>query len=189
MRNEKSLKRITEADARTIKFSQIREFFREEGEKKITKWARQAVIGGQPRQKLSKRVHEYLRETLKVDDFIEIGGQPYRIRKFAEIVARTYLAEAQTEATLKLCQKYENDLVEVDQHSTDCDICKEFEGKIYSISGTHTRYPKLEKAPPFHPICRHSITPTSEEAIKVRDWRPFESKDDYIKRHKEDKSG
>jgi len=78
------------------------------------------------------------------------------------------LRETQTKATLDLCRKYENDLVQVSSHGTDCEVCKEFEGKVYSISGTHPLYPKLERKPPFCPGCRHSILPTSEEEIEVR---------------------
>lgn len=63
------------------------------------------------------------------------------------------------------------DLVEVSSHNTDCDICKEFEGKVYSISGKHKEYPKLERKPPFHPGCRHYITPTSEDIINFRKER------------------
>ena len=74
----------------------------------------------------------------------------------------------QTGATLDLCRQYENDLVEVSDHSCDCEECEEYEGNIYSISGTHAKYPALGDSPPFHPNCKHSLHPTSEEAVWAR---------------------
>jgi hypothetical protein len=77
------------------------------------------------------------------------------------------LRKVQTKATFDSCRELENDLVEVSIHPTDCEICMKYEGRIFSISGKHPIYPKLVNMPPFHPDCRHSILPTSEEAIEV----------------------
>lgn len=134
----------------------------------LEKWAEEAVTKGRARGWLSSKIHDYLIENLKEDTVFQIDGQTYKPKKYAEMVARTALREAQTKATLESCRQYENDLVEVSIHPTDCEICRVFEGRIFSISGTHPTYPKLEKKPPFHLGCRHSILPTSEAAIEVR---------------------
>jgi hypothetical protein len=81
------------------------------------------------------------------------------------------LCEAQTKASLESCRQYENDLVQVSIHQTDCEICMEFENRIFSISGKHPIYPKLVKKPPFHLGCRHCILPTSEAGIALKKER------------------
>jgi len=88
--------------------------------------------------------------------------------KYAKMVARTEIRKAQTDATLDLCRQYENDLVEVSDHGCDCDECEQYEGNIYSVSGTHPKYPPLGETPPYHPSCKHSLLPTSEEAVSIR---------------------
>jgi len=88
---------------------------------------------------------------------------------YAKALARTTFAEAQTQATLDQCARYENDLVQVSHHGTDCEICKRHEGVIYSISGNDPKYPPLKEKPPFHLNCGHGLNPTSEEAIRVRE--------------------
>jgi hypothetical protein len=93
----------------------------------------------------------------------------YNLSKYAEMVARTTLAEAQTQATLDQCALYENDLVKVSDHNTICDICKEYEGNIYSLSGNDPDYPMLDESCPFHPNCQHGLLPTSIEEIRVRE--------------------
>jgi len=166
---EKSMKINKGVDGQTIRYSQVREFISEEDEKKIMEWARQAVIEGQPRQKLSKRVYDFFKEVIGNYTSIEISGTVYRMREYADLVARTTLRQAQTKGVLDSCKQYDNDLVEISSHTTDCNICKEFEGKVYSISGRHKTYPKLEKTPPFHLGCEHSISPTSEIALEARE--------------------
>jgi hypothetical protein len=118
---------------------------------------------------LKKQIMERLRQLVGDENFIQIGERMYNLRSYAEMVARTTLREAQTRATLDLCTRYENDLVEVSYHGTDCDICLEYEGKTYSLSGNDPEYPILDEQPPFHPNCKHSILPTSEAEIRVRE--------------------
>ena len=137
----------------------------------LEKWANKAVAEGQASKQLSSRIHHYLMANLKEDAAIQIDGHTYKSKKYADLIALTAMREAQTKATLESCRRYENDLVEVSIHPTDCEVCRAFEGRIFSISGTHPTYPKLEKKPPFHPGCRHSILPTSEEAIEMTKYR------------------
>lgn len=92
----------------------------------------------------------------------------YRMSKYTELVGRTTMREAQTKATLDACAQYENDLVRVSDHGCDCDECEPYEGKTYSISGRSADYPMLEDEPPFHPNCKHFLSPTSEEQRELR---------------------
>jgi len=82
---------------------------------------------------------------------------------------RSYkLRQKQSEAVKNACEQYDNDLVEISSHGTECEVCREFEGKVFSISGKHPIYPKLKKWPPFCQNCGHSASPTSDIAIESR---------------------
>jgi hypothetical protein len=87
-----------------------------------------------------------------------INGRRYKPDKYAEMLARTRIREAQTEGVIRYAEESGNDLVRVSDHSTLTTICQEFEGNIYSISGKHPKYPKLIRKTPFHPNCLHVIT-------------------------------
>lgn len=117
---------------------------------------------------LKNAVRDHLEDLVADGNLIEINGKFWRMDKYADLVARTSLRDAATDATLNLCDQFDNDLVEISNHATDCDICAEFEGNVYSITGKTPGYPGIEEYPPFHPNCKHSILPTSIEAIDVR---------------------
>jgi len=78
------------------------------------------------------------------------------------------LRQKQSKAVKKICREMDNDLVEISSHGTECEICKPYEGKVFSISGKHPIYPKLKKWPPFCQNCGHSASPTSDIAIEAR---------------------
>jgi hypothetical protein len=133
----------------------------------LEKWADQAVTEGHARHRLSKRVYEYMLAHCKHHQRFEIDGVTYTPKQYVDLIAHTALREAQTKATLESCRQYENDLVIISSHGTICEECIPFEGNIYSISGTSQTYPMLEKMPPFHPNCQHSMLATSTEVIEV----------------------
>jgi len=147
----------------------VQEFDYEDMEGEIADLAAQAVKTEVSSGALKKQIMDRLRELVGDENFIQIGERMYNLGAYARMVARTTLREAQTQATLDLCATYENDLVEVSYHGTDCDICLEYEGKVYSLSGNDPNYPVLDEQPPFHPNCKHDILPTSEAEISVRE--------------------
>ncbi|GAG56952.1 unnamed protein product, partial [marine sediment metagenome] len=124
---------------------------------------------GRERAYASKRIHEYLRLKLLDGKFIDKAGRNYNLRSYSEMVARTRLRQAQTDAVLNLCEQYENDLVQWSKHANPCADCAQYEGKIYSLSGKHPEYPLLPAKPPLHPRCEHDVSPTSEVAIEMRE--------------------
>jgi len=161
--------------ARTIRGApaKVQEFSYEDEAEIMDELATMAVKKELSRAALMKAIRDRLTQVTGDENFIEIVGKDgvkrmYNLGKYAKMVARTTLREAQTRATIDTCGVYENDLVEVSSHGTQCDICLPFEGQVYSISGTHPTYPKLEERTPFHPNCLHSILPTSEAERNVR---------------------
>jgi hypothetical protein len=91
----------------------------------------------------------------------------YRVDTYAEMVARTKLNEASSQAALNAASVAGTDLVQISSHNTNCEICAPFEGKIYSISGNNKDFPKLDEAPPYHPNCLHILTPVFEEGLEA----------------------
>jgi len=160
--------------AHQLRSSQIQEFRYLDVADILDELALEALAKGESRGWLMKKILESLRALLEADEFIEINGRTYKMSKYAKMVARTELRNVQTDVTLDLCRQYENDLVQWSDHKTECEICEEYEGKIYSISGTHPKYPLLEADPPIHPNCQHNIMPTSEEALEIR--KQYETK-------------
>lgn len=82
----------------------------------------------------------------------------YNLKYYAELVARTKTAEAQSQAVVNTALRVGSDLVQVTSHNTITPLCQEFEGKIFSISGTDPDFPALEEEPPYHPGCLHRLS-------------------------------
>ena len=106
----------------------------------------------------TKQLREYFAEKVGGEDFISIvckdgSVRNYSLRTYSELVARTEMRNAQTRGVFDQCEDWDNDLVEVSDHATDCEICKPFEGMVFSISGNDPDYPPLEDEPPYHPNC------------------------------------
>ncbi|WP_339294350.1 phage minor capsid protein [Paenibacillus sp. FSL W7-1279] len=55
------------------------------------------------------------------------------------------------------------DLVYVNYVGITCEYCAKYQGRVYSISGNDSRFPKLEIRPPYHAHCVHSISAWIEE--------------------------
>lgn len=97
--------------------------------------------------------------------FVDRLGRQWRLDTYAEMVARTTTREAASAATLNTCEEFGQDLVRITTHYPTCEICAPLQGKVYSISGRDSRYPKLtdERRPAIHPRCRHVLVPYVRE--------------------------
>jgi hypothetical protein len=74
------------------------------------------------------------------------------------MVVRTTTREAMSRGMANRLLDHGRVEVEISQHVGSCEICKPFEGKRFSLTDAGTA-PLLEKLPPFHPNCRHVLTP------------------------------
>lgn len=128
----------------------------------------EALRAGGTRGEAKRAVRAHFRAKFGEAQFIRINGRNYNLPKYADLVAKTRLRHVQSMAVKNSCQEYQNDLVEISSHNTVCDQCGIYEGNIYSVSGSHPKYPYLDAWPPFHPRCQHNAAPTSEVALK---WR------------------
>lgn len=158
---------VVEMSDKAIVSAPIQEYdYTQDAKAKVDRWATQAVANEDSRKKLAAKIKDYLRRFIDDDELIEVGNRLYNLKSYSEMLSRTTMREAQTAATLDVCAEYDNDLVQFSDHQTDCELCKPFEGNIYSISGKHPDYPKLDEEPPIHPNCEHSLLPTSDIAIR-----------------------
>ena len=128
-----------------------------------------ALRAGETRGYAMRTVKEYFSERFGDAQFITINGRNYNLRSYADLVAKTRLRVVQTEAVLNSCKEFDSDLVQVSDHGTDCQICLEYEGNVYSLSGKSSAYPYLDSYPPWHPRCQHNISPTSEIILEARE--------------------
>ncbi len=147
---------------------QIQEFdFRDE--EFISGLLDDAIRAGETRNYAKNLVMDHIKSEVGEGKFIQIKGRNYSMKKYADTVAKTRLRHVQTESVLNASKEYNNDLVEVSDHGSEfVDICLEYEGGVYSLSGKHPVYPYLSVYPPFHMRCQHHIRPVSEEALEAR---------------------
>jgi len=127
-----------------------------------------AIREGRTRGFLQKLILEHLKIVSMEGQFIQINGRNYNMEKYADLVAKTRLREVQSRAVKNACAQFDNDLVEISSHGTDCVECMVYEGNVYSIGGKTKGYPYLEAWPPFHCRCQHHARPTSEVALRLR---------------------
>jgi len=131
----------------------------------------EAIKKGQSRGKLQELIRMHFKRELYERKWIRINGRSYDLIKYARLVARTRIRKIQSDATINSCREFDNDLVEVSDHNTETEICKPFEGQIYSLNGTTPGYDILSESPPYHPNCFHFIRPTTLAVIRAKERR------------------
>lgn len=93
-----------------------------------------------------------------VTGIIYENGRRMPIDSYSDMVARTQTGNAARQASLNRIQEEGRDLVQISVHFPCSDICEPLQGKVYSISGTSSRYPSLQGAIGeglYHPNCKH----------------------------------
>ena len=106
--------------------------------------------------------------TVESKQFVQAGKMRFKPRVYAELVARTKFIEAHSQASIMMASNYETDLIQISTHNTNCEVCIDFEGKIFSISGNSKIFPPLYELPPYHPRCLHLSFPTFMSMMEVQ---------------------
>lgn len=120
------------------------------------------LAAGESRLTVSKALERRLVEegvTDALTGFVDAAERRWGLDVYARMVARTTTREAVTRGTVNRLEEHGLDLVTVSDHGTDTELCQEFEGNTYSLSGDTPGYDVLEEEPPFHPNCQHVLTP------------------------------
>jgi SPP1 gp7 family putative phage head morphogenesis protein len=125
-------------------------------------------LAGRRRTDTTRAIAENLRNR-GVEGFIDKSGRSWGLTRYAQMAATTASAEASTTATLLRLAENGFDLVKwhVGAGERTCEICKPYENKVYSISGSSDEHLALEIAPPVHPNCRCVLTAHVEALSKV----------------------
>ena len=123
----------------------------------------QKIITGETVKQTQLRVMEALKdEGLTAVQFP--NGRSMRLDAYGSLVARSTTAEATNQASMRQSLEVGGDLVKMTSHVPTCPICYPLQGRVYSITGQNTNYPKLEVAyssgyANIHPNCKHRINP------------------------------
>jgi hypothetical protein len=92
--------------------------------------------------------------------FVDKRGRAWSLRSYVEMSMRTGVSNAMLEGRLTAYQAAGHDLVIISDAPEECSICRPWEGRILSISGSddksHASLTAAKAAGLFHPNCRHS---------------------------------
>lgn len=96
-----------------------------------------------------------------VTGFIDKAGRRWKLADYTKMVARTTTREAVSMGTANRMLEHGHDLVTISSHSHDSDECSDYDGQTFSMTGATPGYDVLDVYPPFHPNCRHVLTPAA----------------------------
>ena len=136
----------------------------------ISRMIAEGLIEGQARRTVSDTILQGLRKQLGEERFIVINGRNYRPDKYAEMLARTRTREATSQGTINTALRYGVDTVQIDAHFEPCEYCQQFNGRVYSISGSDNDFPQLVEKPPFHVNCRCVLSPVTRNNLESRGY-------------------
>lgn len=111
------------------------------------------------RQALQESLNEFANQG--ISGFVDRAGRNWNIASYSDMALRTAIGKASMAGHENRITQLGEDLVIVSNHPDECPICRPYEGKIYSISGTSNEYPPLSIARAgglFHPNCSHVAT-------------------------------
>jgi hypothetical protein len=104
-----------------------------------------------------------------VTGFVDQRGRGWNLTSYIEVAVRTATAHAAVAAHIDRLQAYGMDLVIVSNAPAECSMCRPFEGKVLSLSGTtigtidgaggvrvYASMAEATAAGLWHPNCRHS---------------------------------
>ncbi|HKL42867.1 MAG TPA: phage minor capsid protein [Clostridia bacterium] len=143
----------------------IREGIKEARSLQLTK--QPGIRGGTTtKDQIGSQLYQKIKDSgLKLEDSI---GRKWDPERYVRMYSRTRSRELQTQGIENRMNDYGFDLVKISEHVDvdGMDICNDYEGNVYSLSGDHPNYPALLERPPFHPNCAHVMTPWIERYNK-----------------------
>lgn len=91
--------------------------------------------------------------------FVDRSGRQWALETYAQMAIRTTTREAVSTGTRNRMLEQGLDVARISSHHGSCPICRPYDGKTFSLTGNSSHYPHLDRLPPFHPNCRHVLTP------------------------------
>lgn len=105
------------------------------------------------------------------------GGRQWTAEAYAQTLVRSTSNEVAFQAQMDYCTENGEDLIEVSSHLGARPLCEADQGKVYSLSGTSTKYPPFsstsygEPGGLFGVNCRHTMAPFRDGMEKT--WEPY----------------
>lgn len=135
-----------------------------------------------------------LRDKLQAQGCFNIeysNGASVGVDKYANMVCRSARTESANAENLRIAKSFGTDLVECIGNAVTCEVCAQYRGRVFSVSGQDKRYPPLREGANsplkngydlIHPNCRCEFRPyfealhseTENEAKRKYSNRPFE---------------
>ncbi|OKP91856.1 minor capsid protein [Paenibacillus helianthi] len=91
------------------------------------------------------------------------NGARIPAEKYMAGVIQYHQRKAHVAGTENMAVQNGQDLVYINFVGITCSLCAKYQGRVYSISGNDSRFPRLERRPPYHSHCVHSISVWVEE--------------------------
>jgi hypothetical protein len=134
----------------------------------IAKASGQVLLGTQTRRQAAQSaLDDFARRG--VTGFVDRAGRGWSLESYTEMAVRTSTAHAAVAAHVDRLQAYGQDLVIVSDAPQECILCRDWEGKVLSLSGSTVgtidgsggvrvagTLPEATAAGLFHSNCRHS---------------------------------
>ncbi len=120
----------------------------------------QGLVQGETTRDVSKRIVADLGKR-GITAFVDVRGQEWNLRNYADMVAQTTTMEAELQGTANRTLEAGFDLVKVSDHLEECELCRPWEGRVLSLTGATKGYPTLAEAKDaglFHPRCAHALS-------------------------------
>lgn len=116
------------------------------------------LLGNQTRRQAAQAaLNRFAKAGIK--GFVTKSGAGWTLESYTEVAMRTACGRAAVQGHVDRLQANGLDLVIISDAPKECNLCRPFEGKVYSLSGTDPKYPPLDSARAgglFHCNCRHS---------------------------------
>lgn len=131
---------------------------------------------------LQKSVMRSIGELEKLDAFVDSAGRTWTPEGYVKMVVRSNQRRVSTETMFQAAREGDTDLVEVSSHAGARPKCAPYQGKIFSISGTHPKYPPLSSTSYGEPDglnginCGHIFYPFWE-GVSEKTYSPFPAKE------------
>lgn len=140
-----------------------------------TRTFQRASVEGLSRKEAYKLIKDEVLSKHPDFKFIDKAGRSWDSRKYFEMLARTVLANTRRESYVQTLINEGQDLAKISVHNAK-DACKNWEGKVVSLTGAKKGYPTLQEAiasgEVFHPRCKHRLVayhPDIEEVFNLND--------------------
>lgn len=119
---------------------------------------RRAAVEGIPRKKAYRELRDKIMINTPDFKFIDKAGKKWDSKTYLDMMTHTVMSTTQRDIYANVLTQEGQDLVKISQNGAT-DACKNWEGKILSLTGSTKGYPTLHEAAAtgeiFHPRCKH----------------------------------